>query len=144
MRAMLGSDLLFWAALKLAPDTMIATMLATDPALVHAASAEEKARVAAILEGIFPVSRRSRGLLNDAVLAGNPAEADLSRIACPTLAVSVEDDRFGTADAARHLARSVPDARLVIYPSGGHVWVGHHAELFAEVATFLDAIARRA
>lgn len=88
-------------------------------------------------ENILPVSRRSLGLMNDAKLAANPARSDLARIVAPTLAISVEDDRFGTADAARHLAREVKGAKLVLYPRGGHVWIGHDAELFAEVAAFL-------
>jgi pimeloyl-ACP methyl ester carboxylesterase len=55
----------------------------------------------------------------------------------PTLAVSAEDDRFGTAAAARHIAATVPQARLLMFESGGHVWVGHDAELFEAVASFL-------
>ncbi len=61
-------------------------------------------------------------------------------IVAPTLAISLEDDRFLTADAARHIAASVPGARLLLYPSGGHVWVGHDAELFAAINAFLDEI----
>ncbi len=140
MRAMLESDLLFWAALGMARDTMIGTILATDPALVSAASAAEQARVGEILSGILPVSRRSRGLMNDARLASDPARSELGRIRARTLAISVEDDRFGTADAARHIAREVPGTRLVVYPTGGHVWVGHDEELFAEIAGFVRGL----
>jgi 2-hydroxy-6-oxonona-2,4-dienedioate hydrolase len=136
----LGSDFLFWAGMTLAEDQMIATLLATDPALFHAASAAEQARVRAILRSILPVSARARGLRNDGQLAGNPEPMALERITAPTLAISVEDDRFGTAAAARHIAASVKGAELVIYPAGGHVWVGHHDEVFAAVATFLTAL----
>ncbi len=31
--------------------------------------------------------------------------------------------------AARHIAATVPDGRLVSYPTGGHVWVGRDAEI---------------
>ena len=137
MRAMLESDLLFWLALKAVPDLMIGTMLATDPALVAAALPAEQARVHEILTGILPVSRRSRGLLNDAALASDPAPSDLRRITVPTLAISVQDDRFGTADAARHIAREVAGAELMIYPDGGHVWVGRDEALFAQVDAFI-------
>lgn len=133
----LESDFIFWSAMALARDTIIETILATDPALVHAASPAEQARVEAILAGVLPVSARARGLLNDARLAGNPAEMDLARIAAPTLAISLEDDRYLTADAARHIAASVPGSELVIYPSGGHVWVGRDAEMFAAIDAFL-------
>lgn len=136
----LRSDALFWAGIRLAHDQMIRTLLATDPQLVAAASPEEQARVEAILQGILPVSLKTRGLLNDGALAGNPQPMDLGAIRAPTLAVSCEDDRFLTADAARHIAATVPDARLLMFPTGGHVWVGHDAELWAEVDGFLRAL----
>ena len=140
MNAMLNSDFLFWLALNTVPDLMIGTMLATDPALVAAATPDERRRVMKIIWDILPVSARSSGLLNDARLASNPAKMDIERITVPTLAISVEDDRFGTAAAARHLAATVPNAELVVYPTGGHVWVGHDAELFGEIDRFISAL----
>jgi pimeloyl-ACP methyl ester carboxylesterase len=62
---------------------------------------------------------------------------DLHRITAPTLTISCEDDRFGTAAAARHIAATVPGASLKIFPTGGHVWVGHDAEIMAQIAAFL-------
>lgn len=140
MRAMLGSDFLFWAAMQVARDRMIGTMLATDPALVHAATLDDQARVDRILRNILPVSRRQCGLVNDARLAGNPAPQALERISVPTLAISLEDDRFGTFDAARYMVARIPGARLVGFPTGGHVWVGRDAELFAAVDEFLKSV----
>jgi 2-hydroxy-6-oxonona-2,4-dienedioate hydrolase len=137
----LRSDLLFWLGMTLAEDAMIAALLATDPALVHAAGAAEQARVRAILRGILPVSARARGLLNDARLAGDPQPMPLERIAAPTLALSLDDDRFETLAAARHLAASVPGARLVSWPVGGHVWVGLDATVTAELDAFLRSVA---
>ncbi len=135
----LRSDALFWLGLMTAEDAMIRSLLATDPALVHAASPEEQARVRSILWDIQPVSLRADGLMNDAALAGDPAPMVLELIAAPTLAASLEDDLFETAAAARHIAASVPDAELVIYPAGGHVWVGRNTDLFGRIHRFLSA-----
>jgi 2-hydroxy-6-oxonona-2,4-dienedioate hydrolase len=137
VRQMTSSDLLFWLGIQLRKDDMIGTLLATDPALVRHAPEAERARVERILNEILPVSLRSRGMLNDARLAGHPARVDFTRIEVPTLVISVEDDRFGTAATARDIAAAVPRSRLVIYPSGGHVWVGHDDRLWAEVSRFL-------
>jgi pimeloyl-ACP methyl ester carboxylesterase len=133
----LRSDLLFWAGLRVAEDLMIETLLATDAALVHAASPAEQARVRSILHEILPISARARGLINDRRLAGDPQPLPIEQIRVPTLAISVEDDRFGTAAAARHIAATVPGARLLMFERGGHVWVGHDTELFDAVARFL-------
>lgn len=137
---LLRSDFLFWLGLTLAPEPMIGTLLATDPALLKSVDAAEAARARDILWSLLPVSQRADGLINDAGLAGRPAPQALETITAPTLALSVEDDRFGTARAARHIAATVPGARLTIYPTGGHIWLGHDAELFAGIDRFLEEI----
>jgi 2-hydroxy-6-oxonona-2,4-dienedioate hydrolase len=134
---LLASDLLFWLALNTIPDRLIATLLATDPALVAAATPDERARAYRILEEIMPVSHRSRGTMNDARLAGHPTPMDFSLIATLTLVISVEDDRFGTATTARDIAAAVPGAKVVIYPKGGHIWIGHDEAIAAEMNRFL-------
>ncbi len=136
----LRSDFLFWLGLVTAKRELIKTVLATDPALVDAASAEEKARVDEILRSILPVSARANGLLNDARLATDPAPMPIEQIRAPTLTISLEDDLYGTFAAARHIAATVPEARLISYPTGGHVWVGHDAEMFADIDAFLGAL----
>lgn len=88
------------------------------------------------------MSERERGLLNDAKLAGSPAPMKLEAISAPTLAVSLEDDRFQTLAAARHLAESIPNARLLTFPEGGHVWVGHNDEVIAAINEILVAAFR--
>jgi pimeloyl-ACP methyl ester carboxylesterase len=134
----LRSDFLFWLGATFGEDAMIGTLLATDPDLVRRASPEEQARVRAILHGILPVSDRARGLLNDGKLAGSPEPMALDRVRAPTLVLSLEDDRFETLAAARHIAVTVPDAELISFPSGGHVWVGRNAEVLAAVDDFLS------
>jgi pimeloyl-ACP methyl ester carboxylesterase len=137
--ALLQSDFLFWTGLKLAPRALVAALLATDPAVVDRADSDEQARVYRILWNIFPVSGRARGILNDARLSSHPAPLPLERIRVPTLSVSIQDDRFGTYAAAQHIAATVPGARLLAFPTGGHVWAGHDAEVFAQVDAFLRA-----
>jgi pimeloyl-ACP methyl ester carboxylesterase len=139
----LKSDFLFWAGLQLAPEAMIGALLATDPALVRTAPLAEQQRVRAILHDILPVSARARGFVHDARFAANPPPQALARIAVPTLAVSMEDDHFQTAAAARHIAASVPGAELLLFPTGGHVWVGRESELFAALDDFLRRAAKQ-
>jgi 2-hydroxy-6-oxonona-2,4-dienedioate hydrolase len=134
----LKSDFLFWVGMKFSEDSMISALLATDPELVHAASTQEQARVRTILHEILPVSLRAEGFLNDARLTGVPSPLPLEKIAVPTLAISLEDDRFKTVSAARSIARRVKGAKLLIYPSGGHVWVGRDEEMFWEISRFIE------
>ena len=138
--AVLKSDLLFWLAIATLPDQMTEALLATRPALVKAADPSERERARHILHAILPVSRRARGLANDARLAGNPAQMPIEAITCPTFAISYEDDGFGTAAAARYIGRQVPGARVHVFPDGGHIGIGHDAEVFTLVDSFLKQI----
>jgi pimeloyl-ACP methyl ester carboxylesterase len=136
----LKSDFLFWAGAQVAEGTMISTLLATDKELFRAASLEEQARARRILREILPVSARARGLLNDARLAGTPTPMALEAIKAPTLAISLEDDRFETLAAAKHIAQSVPGAKLVTYPTGGHIYIGREIEIFRQIDSFLQTV----
>jgi pimeloyl-ACP methyl ester carboxylesterase len=133
----LKSDFLFWAAIKFARPILIKAILATPPAVVENASADEKARVDETLRHILPVSPRRLGLLNDAAVTSSLERYELERIGVPTLVMSVADDLFGTYDGARYTAEHVPHARFIGYPNGGHVWVGHQKEVISEIAAFL-------
>jgi pimeloyl-ACP methyl ester carboxylesterase len=75
--------------------------------------------------------------MNDAAVTSSLPRYELERISAPTLVISVADDLFGTFEAARYTAGHIPGARFVGYPSGGHLWVGHHREVMAEIAAFL-------
>ena len=137
--AVLGSDFRFWSLSRLAPGQMIRTLLATDPALLERVSVAERQRAMTILDQIMPVSRKVDGLRTDGFWAGTPSTTAHERIGVPTLILSCEDDLFGTAATARLLAERIPDARLVVYPDGGHIWLGHDADLTREIAAFTGA-----
>ncbi|MEQ9006089.1 MAG: alpha/beta hydrolase, partial [Pseudomonadales bacterium] len=130
-------DFLFWAAPRLARDAVLRGILATPPAVVAAASPAEQARVAQMIRQILPVRPRRQGMLNDAAVLADIGRYDLESITTPTLLISAEDDLFGTCAIARYTAEHLPDARLVSYASGGHLWVGHHDAVLAEIVAFL-------
>ena len=133
----LTSDAWFWSLMALAPERMIGTLLATDPALLDKVSAQERERAHLILNELMPIAPRARGMMNDGKFSGQPSDLDFSAISVPTLILSAEDDRFGTAATAREIAARMPGARLVIYPTGGHIWLGHDDDLAGEIARFV-------
>jgi pimeloyl-ACP methyl ester carboxylesterase len=75
--------------------------------------------------------------LNDARYTSEPQSIALDQILVPALVISLEDDFYRTIAPARFIAARIPGARLITYASGGHIWVGHDAELFSEVTAFL-------
>jgi 2-hydroxy-6-oxonona-2,4-dienedioate hydrolase len=134
---LLESDLAFWSLSKLAPGQMIRTLLATDPALLSRVVPKERQRAELILNGLMPISRKADGLRNDAFWAGTPSPTAYADIKVPTLILSCEDDHFGTAETSRCLAKRIPDATIIIWTEGGHIWLGHDADVAREITEFI-------
>ena len=139
---LLGSDFLYWSGVQLARDQVFRHVLATPPELIHAASAQEQARVNAMAERVLPVSLRALGLRDDTRLGKGLRPAALETIRVPTLAISARDDRFGTYAGAEYTASRIPGARFIGYDSGGHLLVGRDAQVQAEVLKLLVKPAR--
>lgn len=130
-----GGDFAWWAAMKMAPSTLI-RFLGVRPELVAAASPAERRRVLDIVRSVEPLSRRYRGINVDST--PDLHELPLERISAPTLIVSARDDLFNTLPAARYAADRIPGARLAVFDTGGHLLVGRGAAVRAEVSAFLD------
>lgn len=135
----LGSDFAFWALSSFAPGQMIRTLLATDPALLEKVSADEKRRAELILASLMPIGRKTEGMRADGFWAGTPSPTAYANITVPTRILSCEDDLFGTAATACLLAGRIPGAQLTIWPEGGHIWLGHDADLAREIRAFLQS-----
>jgi 2-hydroxy-6-oxonona-2,4-dienedioate hydrolase len=133
----LRSDFLLWAAIRIAREFVIASVLATPPSVVARASPEEQRRVQEILSDLLPIRPRRTGLLNDAIVTSAIPRYELERITAPTLVMSAMDDRFGTYAIASYTAKGIRGARFAGFPTGGHLWVGHQQEVEVEILTFV-------
>jgi pimeloyl-ACP methyl ester carboxylesterase len=131
------SDFLYWLALRLAPGVVVKTILATPPEVLAEASAAEHERAARLMEHILPIRARQAGLLNDAAIGQGIPEYPLERIRAPTLVISLADDLYGTYEPAGYTASRIRGAHFIGYVRGGHVWIGHHEAVMADVAAFL-------
>jgi 2-hydroxy-6-oxonona-2,4-dienedioate hydrolase len=136
---LLGSDFLFWTGLQVARDALIRHVLATPPEQVAAASEQERVRVNDLAERILPVSSRAAGLRDDTRLGKRLGPCALETIRVPTLVASARDDGFGTYAAAQYTASRIPGAKFVGFDNGGHLLVGHDAEVQAEIVKLLVA-----
>jgi pimeloyl-ACP methyl ester carboxylesterase len=103
----LQSDILFWAAPRLARQTVIRAILATPPTVVENSSADERERVAQVLDHILPVRPHRLELINDASVTATLTRYEHERIAVPTLILSMADDLFGTFEGAPAIVPSI-------------------------------------
>jgi 2-hydroxy-6-oxonona-2,4-dienedioate hydrolase len=138
LMAIVSSDFSFWLATKLAPNMVIRLVLATPPKVLASATVDERARAQRVMSDIQPISRRGLGILNDARISSSLPRLDLEKIYARTLVLSVRDDLYGTFTSAQYTAQQIPGAKFVGYDVGGHLWVGHHAEVIAEISAFLE------
>ena len=134
---LLGSDFLFWTALHVARDPLIRHVLATPPEQVASASSEERARVNDLAERVLPVSSRAEGLRDDTRLGKRLGPYPLETIRAPTLVISARDDGFGTYASAQYTASRIADAKFIGFDTGGHLLVGHDAEVQSEITKLL-------
>jgi pimeloyl-ACP methyl ester carboxylesterase len=141
--AALSADLPLWLLTRLAPVTARQLVLATPPEAYAAAAADEQRRADAMLAMIQPVSLRRQGLLNDSRLTTGAARVALESIRAPTLCISARDDGFGTYASARYSCQQIPGARFLGFDFGGHLLLGHRAEVVDGIEALLNESAGR-
>jgi pimeloyl-ACP methyl ester carboxylesterase len=129
-----GADFAWWALEHISPDTLI-RFIGVPPEVVRVADPEDRAEVMAMVHGIQPLSARFAGINIDS--RPDLGERPLEQMTVPTLLITARDDLFNTFPAAEYAARQIPNARLVVYDTGGHLLVGHGEEVRREIATFL-------
>ena len=133
----IGSDFLFWVALHVARDQVTKLVLATPPELLPHASAQERARIDAMLNNILPVSMRAEGLRSDTAASKHLLPSPLAVVRAPTLVISARDDRYGTFASGQYTASQIPGATFIGFDQGGHTWVGHDGEVLAAIVRLL-------
>jgi pimeloyl-ACP methyl ester carboxylesterase len=129
-----GADFAWWATEKIAPSVLI-RFIGVPPELVAAAPNTEQDRVMQIVKSVQPLSRRFPGINIDS----NPTlhRLPLEEISVQTLVISARDDLFNTLPAAEFAAGGIPNAKLVVFDTGGHLLVGREREVRAIVSDFL-------
>jgi pimeloyl-ACP methyl ester carboxylesterase len=129
-----GADFAWWAIQKIAPSILI-RFIGVRPELFASSPQAERNRVMRVIRSIQPLSRRFLGINIDShpdVL--RPA---FEHIAVPTLIISTRDDLFNTLPAAEFAASTIPNAKLVVYDTGGHLLVGRQQQVRTIVGDFL-------
>lgn len=137
LNAVLSSDFLFWTATKVAKLAVVKSILGTPVAVYRNAPVKERRRVDQMLRAILPVSRRVAGLLNENEIAANLTRYPLEEMSVPALVISAADDLYDTYESALQTAEQIRDAKFVGFSTGGHLLLGHEAEVRSEIATFL-------
>jgi pimeloyl-ACP methyl ester carboxylesterase len=130
-----GADFGYWLMLRVRP-SMLTRFVGVPPEVLEKAGPDDRRRVNGVLTAILPPSMRFAGITIDA--SARIDEWPLDSIAAPTLIVTASDDLFHTQPAAEYAAAHIPSAKLIVYPTGGHLFIGHTADVRNAIAAFLE------
>jgi len=119
-------DFPYWAFTKLFRKQFLGIMGA-NAQVVRTLTSEQRMWVTRLIDSMRPVSLRAPGVRVDHHQA-LPGDV-IAGIRLPTLIVHAEDDGLQLFENARFAAAMIPDARLMAFPSGGHL------VMITEVAT---------
>ncbi len=137
LHAITRSDFVYWSAMRFARDSMIGTILGTPADIYHAAAPDERKHADQILEQMLPVSRRAAGIRNDEIVSATLPRFPLENIQVPALVFSSADDGYRTYDGALYASELIPGGEFAGYQTGGHLLMGHTADVRAHIARFL-------
>lgn len=134
--AVAGNDVGYWLMSRIARRQLESAFDAR-PELRGAAA--DDLFVRRLIETFPPASDRLSGLLNEAAAVDPDTVYDLESIISPVLLVHAEDDRINPVEIAETISDRIPSVRFLRLPSGGHLLLGHHALLQAQVTSFLKS-----
>jgi pimeloyl-ACP methyl ester carboxylesterase len=134
--ALFRSDFPFWLIHKVARARM-ETMFDVTPALRAAMSPEERAMVTGMVDAFQPVTQRMDGVRNEGAAIDPRAGQRVEAIDSPTLVVHARDDHINPYGVGAYTAEHIPGAEFMSLATGGHLLLGHHAEVRARAAAFL-------
>ena len=132
-------DFPMWMLMRLAPKFMY-TIVAVPSSLVPMLSPEDRADLDKSILNMLPVSPRRLGVLNEGNTQGTQIRYPIEQVTTPSLFISAADDLYKTLPVAQHAARIIPNAKLIEFPTGGHLLLGHSKEIWPAVADFLSGM----
>jgi pimeloyl-ACP methyl ester carboxylesterase len=135
-QTLFATDFPIWAILKASPG-LLDPVFDVTPTLRARMSPEDAATVAALVNGFLPVTDRLPGLANEGAAIDPGANYPLDQITAPIVIVHARDDGINPFPIAEYLAKSLPRARLLTLPDGGHMLLGHKAEVTRAIAELL-------
>jgi len=120
------------------------SMMAPDTIKQIAGDRHKMAIAISLAQTSFPMSIREVGTMND-VAGKNPiSKEDLASIRVPTLILHGARDEWAPLATAQMAARTIPGARIVVYPNGDHLFfIAHLEEVRDLIRAFLAAHAPR-
>jgi pimeloyl-ACP methyl ester carboxylesterase len=135
-QALFSSDFPYWV-LQHVSRSSLEPLFDITPELRAAAPAEEHVFMAHMVDTFQPVTARMDGLQNEGAAIDPAAVYHLETISAPALVVHAQDDQINPFSFGAYTAEHIPGAQFLPLETGGHLLLGHHADVRAQVNRFL-------
>ena len=136
-----GSQRLFWLYRQLLPSTY-ARMIGVPKG--YRPTPDELVTIRRVSELQFPLKPRRLGAVFDGFVSNLVADRfPFEELTVPTLIVSAADDHWARHTYAVTAAARIPGAKLVTIHRGGHLFLGHDAQVRAAIGAFIASLAKR-
>jgi pimeloyl-ACP methyl ester carboxylesterase len=136
-----GSQRRFWLYRQLLPSTY-ARMIGVPKG--YRPTPDELVTIRRVSELQFPLKPRRLGAVFDGFVSNLVADRfPLEQLTVPTLIVSAVDDPWARHPYAVTAAARIPGAKLVTIHRGGHLFLGHDAQVRAAIGAFIASLAKR-
>lgn len=133
-----SAQFLFWLYKNVAPGRYARMMGAPKD---YRPSPAETATLADYRELLFPLKPRRDGAVFDGFVSNLVADRfALEELTVPTLIISAMDDPLAPHSFAAAAATRIPRAKLVTIERGGHLFLGHDAQVREEMGRFVRSI----
>ncbi len=134
--ALFATDLPLWALSRLSPRAL-APIFDARPELTAQMTATEADFLDAMIAAFLPVTQRHSGLANEGAAIDPAFPIAPGAIRAPVLIVHARDDRLTPVTTADFTAEGLRAAETLIFDTGGHLLLGHHAQIRQRIAAFL-------
>ena len=135
-QALFGSDFPYWVLQHVARSSL-ESMFDITPALRREVTPDEQPFIDTMVDAFQPVTARIDGVQNEGAAIDPGTRYDLETITMPTLLIHARDDHLNPFRFGEYTAQHIPRAQFMPLPTGGHLLLGHHAEVRARISAFL-------
>ncbi|MDJ0760553.1 MAG: alpha/beta hydrolase [Woeseiaceae bacterium] len=136
--ALLGNDVVYWVLTRVSRG-MIEEAFDARADLRSGKIPEEEAFVRELVDTFLPASKRVQGVINEAAAVDPSLTYRLDRIESQVLIVHAVDGRLNPFDIGQTLAVDISGSEFLSMETGGHLLLGHHAELRKKISEHLAA-----
>ena len=134
--ALLGNDIVYWTLKRVARNAVEQAFDARAELRTDRIPAEE-AFIRDLVDTFLPASKRVKGVLNEAAAVDPSLTYRLDQIDSHVLVVHAADDRLNPFAIGETLAARIRGSELLGLDRGGHLLLGHHAELRERISKHL-------